>query len=61
MSEHSLLYFSGKVVLMTGGSNGIGRATELAFARQGVSVVVGSPSDEGGQHPRQGLAPGLTH
>jgi NAD(P)-dependent dehydrogenase (short-subunit alcohol dehydrogenase family) len=43
----ALLDFTGKVALVTGGSTGIGRATALAFARQGASVVVGDVSDEG--------------
>lgn len=40
MSDLSLDY-TDKVVLMTGGATGIGRATALAFAGQGASVVIG--------------------
>jgi NAD(P)-dependent dehydrogenase (short-subunit alcohol dehydrogenase family) len=40
-----LLDFTDKVVLVTGGATGIGRATSLAFARQGAIVVIGDIGD----------------
>ncbi len=41
--------FIGKVAFITGGSSGIGRATALAFARAGASVVVGDVAEQGNQ------------
>jgi NAD(P)-dependent dehydrogenase (short-subunit alcohol dehydrogenase family) len=41
--------FTGKVALVTGGGNGIGRATSVAFARQGAKVMVVDRDDAGAQ------------
>ncbi len=41
--------FAGKVVLVTGASSGIGRATALAFARAGAQVVVADRAVAGGE------------
>src|SRR5437660_9545752 len=41
--------FAGKVAFVTGAANGIGRAAALAFAREGVSVVVADVSEPGNQ------------
>jgi meso-butanediol dehydrogenase/(S,S)-butanediol dehydrogenase/diacetyl reductase len=43
------MLLNGQVVVVTGGSSGIGRASALAFAREGAKVVVGDVNDEGGR------------
>jgi NAD(P)-dependent dehydrogenase (short-subunit alcohol dehydrogenase family) len=42
-------FYSGKVAFITGGANGIGRATALAFARELVAVVVADIAEAGNQ------------
>jgi len=42
--DTQLLNYTGKVVMITGASSGIGRATALAFARQGAKICIGDVS-----------------
>jgi NAD(P)-dependent dehydrogenase (short-subunit alcohol dehydrogenase family) len=41
--------FAGKVVLVTGGTSGIGRATALAFARHGAHMAIAGRNEARGQ------------
>jgi NAD(P)-dependent dehydrogenase (short-subunit alcohol dehydrogenase family) len=46
---------AGKIALITGGSRGIGRATALAFAKQGARLVVSGRKQEAGRALEQEL------
>jgi meso-butanediol dehydrogenase/(S,S)-butanediol dehydrogenase/diacetyl reductase len=50
--------FSGKVALVTGTGSGIGRATALAFAREGANVVTADCNAATGQETLQAIRAG---
>ncbi|MDF2696739.1 MAG: hypothetical protein K0S65_5122, partial [Labilithrix sp.] len=47
--------YAGKVAFVTGAANGIGRATALAFAREGARVVLADISERGNQETAEML------
>ena len=52
--------FAGKVAVVTGAASGLGRATALAFAKEGAAVVVADVNVAGGELPLVYISTWLT-
>src|SRR5215212_5115301 len=55
MAENRNGSYAGKVAFVTGAGSGIGRATALAFAREGASVVVSDISEQNARDTALGI------